>query len=54
MLLLTCLILQGIPVNPNFVLRDQKGVSLDNRKTVLNSGIKNGDTLYLEIKGNKV
>lgn len=42
---------KGIQVNQNFLLRDQKGVVLDSRKTVSSSDIKDGDTLYLEIKG---
>ncbi|XP_046642551.1 ectonucleoside triphosphate diphosphohydrolase 1-like isoform X4 [Daphnia pulicaria] len=42
---------KGIPVNPNFLLRDQKGVVLDNKKTLSASNIKHGDTLYLEIRG---
>nr|CAH0109854.1 unnamed protein product [Daphnia galeata] len=42
---------KGIQVNPNFLLRDQKGVVLDNKKTLSGSNIKHGDTLYLEIRG---
>ena len=38
-------------MSPNFVLRDRRGVTLDTRRTVSDYEIGNGDTLYIESKG---
>jgi len=40
-----------VPVNPDFILRDTKGLILDSRKTISECGIENGATLYLESYG---
>lgn len=42
---------QGLPVNPDFVLKDKRGVTLDCRKRVLDYDIVDGDTIYLENNG---
>lgn len=39
---------KGIAVNSSFVLRDQKGVTLDATKTVSDYDIGNGDTIFIE------
>jgi len=42
---------KNIPVNPNFILRDSKGIILDCRKTISEGHVLNGATLYLESHG---